>query len=257
MKQTLFFLLCSLFYLLLLGSVLLTRDMVTSLLLLAVLFIAGFINIYYHFPSKKFYAWLQSFFPNSCSSSSAVSSKTTQVISVMERSDPKKVELKSVFATFDKNGDGFITKQELGQSFKNIRLFMTEKEVEEMVMKVDANGDGLIDFDEFCTLCQAMNNHDEKGVRKGEDGNGVVEDGDGEGELKEAFDVFDKDKDGLISVEELGSVLCSLGLKEGNKMEDCKAMIRRVDMDGDGMVNFDEFKRMMKSEGGLVSISAF
>ncbi|KAK6273258.1 hypothetical protein POUND7_010341 [Theobroma cacao] len=188
-----------------------------------------------------FYAWLLSFFRNS--SSSAVSSKTAaapQVISVKERSDSEKVELKRVFATFDKNGDGFITKQELGESLKNMRLFITEKEVEEMVVKVDANGDGLIDFDEFCILCQAMGGQ-----------------GDAEGELKEAFDVFDKDKDGLISVEELGSVLSSLGLKEGNKMEDCKAMIRKVDMDGDGMVSFDEFKRMMKSGGGLVSVSAW
>ncbi|XWS72964.1 hypothetical protein CRYUN_Cryun02cG0084600 [Craigia yunnanensis] len=230
--------------------------MVTSILLLAVLFIAGFVNFYFYFSPKKFYAWLQSFFLNS-SSSSAVSSKTiTQVISEKERSDSNKVELKRVFATFDKNGDGFITKQELRESLKNIRLFMTEKEVEEMVVKVDANGDGLIDFDEFCILCQAMDGHHEEGVRRGEDGNGAVEEGVVEGELKEAFDVFDKDKDGLISVEELGSVLCSLGLKEGNKMEDCKAMIRKVDMDGDGMVNFDEFKRMMKS-GGLLSVSAF
>ncbi|XVF34606.1 hypothetical protein REPUB_Repub18cG0073400 [Reevesia pubescens] len=177
------------------------------------------------------------------------------VISVKERSDSNKVELRRVFATFDKNGDGFITKQELRESLKNIGLFMTENEVEEMVVKVDANGDGLIDFDEFCILCQAM---DGQGGRRGEDGiNGVVEEGDGEEELKDAFDVFDKDKDGLISVEELGSVLCSLGLKEGNKTEDCKAMIRKVDMDGDGMVDFDEFKRMMKSGGGLVSVSAF
>ncbi|PPD69774.1 hypothetical protein GOBAR_DD33338 [Gossypium barbadense] len=78
-----------------------------------------------------------------------------------------------------------------------------------MVVKLDANGDGLIDFDE--------------------------------------------DKDGLITVEELGSVLCSLGLKEGDKIEDCKAMIRKVDIDGDGMVNFDEFKTMMKNGGRLVS----
>ncbi|XP_021276476.1 calmodulin-like protein 3 [Herrania umbratica] len=233
--------------------------MVTSILLLAVLFIAGFVNVYFYFSSKKFCAWLLSFFPNS--SSSAVSSKTAaapQVISVKERSDSEKVELKRVFATFDKNGDGFITKQELGESLKNMRLFITEKEVEEMVVKVDANGDGLIDFDEFCILCQAMGGHGHpEGARRGEDGNGVYEEGDGEGELKEAFDVFDKDKDGLISVEELGSVLSSLGLKEGNKMEDCKAMIRKVDMDGDGMVSFDEFKRMMKSGGGLVSVSAF
>ncbi|XVF88335.1 hypothetical protein PTKIN_Ptkin19aG0042400 [Pterospermum kingtungense] len=231
--------------------------MLISLLLLAVLFIAGFVNIYFYFSYKKFYAWLQSFFPGSCSSSSVVSSKLTQVISVAGN-DSKKLELKRVFGTFDKNGDGFITKEELRESLRNIRMFMAEKEVEEMIVKVDANGDGLIDFDEFCILCKAM---DEKGVR-GEGGeedgniNGVVGEGDGEGELKEAFEVFDKDKDGLISVEELGSVLCSLGLNEGNKVEDCKAMIRKVDMDGDGMVNFDEFKRMMKN-GGLVTVSAF
>ncbi|XVF48054.1 hypothetical protein PTKIN_Ptkin03bG0160000 [Pterospermum kingtungense] len=220
--------------------------MVTSILLLAVLFIVGFVNFYFYFSPNKLYAWLQSFFFNSPSSSAVQSS-------VEERSDSNKVELKRVFATFDKNGDGFITKQELRESLKNIRLFMTEKEVEEMVMKVDANGDGLIDFDEFCILCQAMDGHQKEGARV----EGVVDEGDVEEELKEAFDVFDKDKDGLISVEELGSVLCSLGLKEGNKMEDCKAMIRKVDMDGDGMVSFDEFKRMMKSGGGLVSVSAF
>lgn len=222
--------------------------MVTSILLLALLFIAGFVNFYFYFPPNKVYAWLQSFFLKS-SPSSAVSSKAIipQVGSVKkERSDDSnKAELKRVFATFDKNGDGFITKQELRESLKNIRIFSTEKEVEEMVVKVDANGDGLIDFDEFCILCQAMDGHDQK-----EEGD-IVE----TGELKEAFDVFDKDKDGLISVEELGSVLCSLGLKEGNKMENCKEMIKKVDMDGDGMVSFDEFKRMMNS-GGIVSVSA-
>ncbi|CAI0430662.1 unnamed protein product, partial [Linum tenue] len=61
-------------------------------------------------------------------------------------------------------------------------------------------------------------------------------------ELRDAFEVFDRDRDGMITVEELGSVLSSLGLKEGKRMEACKEMIRRVDADGDGMVNFDEFR---------------
>ncbi|KAF2310600.1 hypothetical protein GH714_015249 [Hevea brasiliensis] len=108
---------------------------------------------------------------------------------------------------------------------------MTEKEVEEMVAKVDSNGDGLIDYEEFCFLCEDIMGD---GGQELEDdgGNGEAE---GQGDLKEAFDVFDRDKDGLISVEELGLVLSSLGLKEGKRIEDCKEMIKKVDMDGDGM----------------------
>ncbi|KAJ7978966.1 putative Calmodulin [Quillaja saponaria] len=133
---------------------------------------------------------------------------------------------------------------------RNIRIFMTDKEVDEIVVKLDSNGDGLIDFDEFCWLSESMVGQDQEGsggdVREG------LKNEDGKENLKEAFDVFDKDKDGLISVEELGLVLSSLGLNEGRKLEDCKEMIKKVDMDGDGMVNFEEFKRMMKIGGKLV-----
>ncbi|GFP88689.1 calmodulin-like protein 7 [Phtheirospermum japonicum] len=137
-------------------------------------------------------------------------------------------ELRDVFATFDKNSDGYITRHELSESLRNIGISAGDKDVADMVEKVDSNGDGLIDFDEFCQI------FDEKEEEE-------------DGDLKEAFDVFDGNKDGLITVDELGLVLSSLGFSEGKKIEDCKEMIRKVDMDGDGMVNFDEFKKMMKS----------
>ncbi|KAF9662871.1 hypothetical protein SADUNF_Sadunf18G0099500 [Salix dunnii] len=228
--------------------------MIITILFLIVLFLAGLINIYFYLPSKKLFAWLQPFASKNPprTISLQVSNKGRSVTSTSNGSSPAydKAELKSVFATFDKNGDGFITKQELTQSFKNIRIFMTEKEVEEMVVKVDSNGDGLIDFEEFCILCKVVGIQDQGGDDDKE-GQG---DG-GEGDLKDAFDVFDRDKDGLISDEELSLVLCSLGLKEGGRVEDCKEMIRKVDMDGDGMVNFDEFKKMMMRGGGkLVSV---
>lgn len=159
-------------------------------------------------------------------------------------SQKKKEELRKLFSTFDKNGDGFITKQELRESLRNIRIFMTEQEVDDIVVKYDSNGDGLIDFEEFCLLtseCVGGDHHEKEG--------GVM--GNEEVDLKEAFDVFDKDNDGLISVEELALVLTSLGLREGRKIEECKEMIKKVDMDGDGMVNFNEFKRMMMNGGKL------
>ncbi|KAM7511536.1 hypothetical protein LguiB_010411 [Lonicera macranthoides] len=158
----------------------------------------------------------------------------------MSASSNSITELKSVFATFDKNRDGLVTKNELSESLKNIGISMSETELDEMIKRVDANGDGLIDFDEFTQLFDSA-------VTRVDDG--------GDGYLREAFDVFDGNGDGLISFEELGLVLNSLGMSEGKRLEDCKEMIKMVDADGDGMVNFDEFKVMMKS-GKMISSSS-
>lgn len=144
-----------------------------------------------------------------------------------------KSELRSVFGTFDKNKDGYITKQELRESLKNIGISAEEKDVVDMVENFDSNGDGLIDFDEFCELFESISDRKE-GCLKDES-------------LQEAFDVFDGNRDGLITVQELGLVLSSLGLAQGKNLEDCKEMIGKVDLDGDGMVNFGEFKRMMRN----------
>ena len=62
----------------------------------------------------------------------------------------------------------------------------TEAELQDMINEVDADGNGTIDFPEFCTLM----------ARK-------MKDTDSEEELKEAFRVFDKDGNGFISAAEL------------------------------------------------------
>lgn len=55
--------------------------------------------------------------------------------------------------------------------------------------------------------------------------------------------MFDMDKNGSISAEELLTVLQSLG--EDCNLAECQKMISGVDCDGDGMINFEEFKIMM------------
>ncbi|KAF3574740.1 hypothetical protein F2Q69_00058264 [Brassica cretica] len=59
----------------------------------------------------------------------------------------------------------------------------------------------------------------------------------------------DPNGDGFITVDELKAVLSSLGLKQGKTLDDCKKMIMQVDGDGDGRVNFKEFRQMMKGGG--------
>ncbi|KAL4639480.1 hypothetical protein ACB092_03G221600 [Castanea dentata] len=66
-------------------------------------------------------------------------------------------------------------------------------------------------------------------------------------EVKEAFEVFDENKDGFIGATELQRVLRSLGLKEGSEVEECTKMIRAVDENGDGLIDFNEFVKFMEN----------
>ncbi|KVH93817.1 calmodulin-like protein 3 [Cynara cardunculus var. scolymus] len=233
---------------------------ILTIVFLLLLFVIGLFSTLSRIPTKKIAVFFQEF-QSSSSRQDSVKSKDQKKKMVTKKkgsldsdhSREKKAELKSVFATFDKNKDGFITKQELSDSLKNIGISTSERDVLEMVQKVDVNGDGLIDFDEFCELFESMMSREDQGGSKIDGG---VENLDHEdGDLKDAFDVFDGDKNGLISVEELGKVLDSLGFKEGKKLEDCKMMISKVDIDGDGMINFHEFKNMMKNGISLISVS--
>ncbi|KAF7850617.1 hypothetical protein BT93_L5192 [Corymbia citriodora subsp. variegata] len=170
-------------------------------------------------------------------------------------STERREELKRVFAMFDRNHDGLITREELRESLSGLMISVSDAELEEAVMGSDADGDGRLDLDEFCSLLESIStvSVDEREARKVD---GDFYEGDGrEAELKEAFDVFDRDRDGLITVEELGLVLSSLGMSQGKRTEECEEMIRKVDADGDGMVNFDEFERMMKG-GQMLLFSA-
>uniref|UniRef100_A0A7N0TNY6 EF-hand domain-containing protein n=1 Tax=Kalanchoe fedtschenkoi TaxID=63787 RepID=A0A7N0TNY6_KALFE len=149
--------------------------------------------------------------------------------------DPRRMdptELKRVFQMFDRNGDGRITNKELSDSLENLGIFIPEKELTQMIEKIDVNGDGCVDIDEFGELYQSL--MDERNE---------------EDDMREAFNVFDQNGDGFITVDELRSVLSSLGLKQGRTLEDCKMMITKVDADGDGRVNFKEFKEMMRGGG--------
>ncbi|KAI3748018.1 hypothetical protein L6452_10828 [Arctium lappa] len=66
-------------------------------------------------------------------------------------------------------------------------------------------------------------------------------------EIKEAFDVFDENKDGFIDAREVQRVLCAIGMKERAGMEDCKKMIRAFDENADGRIDFNEFVKFMEN----------
>ncbi|XP_077987608.1 calmodulin-like [Glandiceps talaboti] len=62
-------------------------------------------------------------------------------------------------------------------------------------------------------------------------------------EFWEAFSLFDKNGDGTISIWELGTVMRSLGQNPTD--EELQDMIKGVDEDGNGEIDFEEFLTMM------------
>mmetsp|Transcript_29296 Transcript_29296/g.32542 ORF Transcript_29296/g.32542 Transcript_29296/m.32542 type:complete len:151 (+) Transcript_29296:91-543(+) len=135
-------------------------------------------------------------------------------------------ELKEAFALFDQDGNGMISKEELGKVMKSLGQEPTSEQLDQMINEVDKDNSGTIEFDEFLQLMA-------KQMTKG----------DLQDELREAFKAFDQNGDGKISKAELKKVMEGLG--ENLSDQDISDMIDEADHDGDGEINYEEFVAMM------------
>ena len=62
-------------------------------------------------------------------------------------------------------------------------------------------------------------------------------------QFRTLFDLFDKDSSGSITTKELGTVMRNLG--QNPSEEELKQMIREVDLNGNGTIDFKEFMCLM------------
>lgn len=62
--------------------------------------------------------------------------------------------------------------------------------------------------------------------------------------LREAFKMFDRDGNGYIDADELR--LCMMNLGEKLTLEEVEEMIREVDVDFDGRMNYEGKKKQLK-----------
>nr|GMD13550.1 calmodulin [Ipomoea batatas] len=72
--------------------------------------------------------------------------------------DDQMAEFKAAFSLFDKDGDGCITRKELGTMMRSLGENPSEADLQDMINEVDADGNGTIDFSEFLNFMAGMKN---------------------------------------------------------------------------------------------------
>jgi calcium-dependent protein kinase len=147
----------------------------------------------------------------------------TQCVSV---ADTK--ELRKVFKEMDKNGDGKLSKEELLDYYqKYYEKEAADAEVKKIMQEVDSDNSGFVDYSEFIKATL-----DYRKIANTQF-------------LRRAFDLFDNNANGSISASELKKILAG-----GNICEDkiWNEIIKIVDMNGDGQIDFNEFERIILSK---------
>ncbi|CAD6583457.1 MAG: Calcineurin subunit B [Cyphobasidiales sp. Tagirdzhanova-0007] len=142
-------------------------------------------------------------------------------------SAPEIQRLKRRFMKLDKDGSGSIDKDE----FLQIPQIANNPLASRMISIFDEDGGGTVDFQEFVAGLSAFSNRGER-----------------EEKLKFAFKVYDMDRDGYISNGELYLVLKMMvgnNLKDQQLQQIVDKTIMEADQDGDGKIDFDEFKAMV------------
>ena len=171
--------------------------------------------------SRKIYNNLKNFEEKSQFSAAVV----TFITNYMMNDDELKL-LKKLFFELDVKGKGVITKEDLFRGMdESFDHKITKEEVDQIFSKIDYDNNGTISFDEF--LKAAIDKPKLLTEEK----------------LKAAFALFDINGDGDIEAKELQEVM-----GENNDIEDnmWAKMIAEVDLDGNGVIDFEEFKEMMK-----------
>ncbi|WVF66785.1 hypothetical protein IAT40_001527 [Kwoniella sp. CBS 6097] len=165
--------------------------------------------------------------PTTSTSNHPTTSTSTQQQQQQSRglTEDQRGEIKEAFDLFDVDKDGAIDYHELKVAMRALGFDVKKGEVMKL-LKEFGGDDGLMDFVAFERIMT------EKILSRNP-----------ETELRRAFELFDDDRTGRISLKNLKRVARELGENLGE--EELQAMIDEFDLDQDGEINIDEFLAIM------------
>ncbi|KAJ3509473.1 hypothetical protein NMY22_g16281 [Coprinellus aureogranulatus] len=158
-----------------------------------------------------------------------------------ELSDEQKQEIKEAFELFDTDKDGCVDYHELKVAMRALGFDMKKAEVLKILRDHDKTNHGLMDFEDFAKLREReLTGHVLSTVSEKILARDPME------EIRRAFQLFDDDNTGKISLRNLRRVAKEIG----DRLEDdeLQAMIDEFDLDGDGEISEQEFIAIMTDD---------
>ncbi|ESO84304.1 hypothetical protein LOTGIDRAFT_196719 [Lottia gigantea] len=147
---------------------------------------------------------------------------------VLNELTPQEIrDLRVVFDLFDINNDGLIGAAELRRSLKALGFKVSKADAHKLIADSSNKGSSLINFTEFL----------ETVIDRQGDTRDVYD------EIIKGFQMFDLEKTGSISLDNLIKICQETGLKFTKK--DLEEMIVEADVNGDGLIDQNEFIRIM------------
>ncbi|CAI9769023.1 unnamed protein product [Fraxinus pennsylvanica] len=138
--------------------------------------------------------------------------------------------LREMFKAMDTDNSGAITFDELKAGLRKYGSTLKDTEIRDLMDAADVDNSGTIDYGEFVAATIHLNKLER------------------EEHLLAAFQYFDKDGSGYITVDELQQACVEHGMTNV-PLED---IIKEVDQDNDGRIDYGEFVAMMqKGNGGI------
>ncbi|GMH97812.1 hypothetical protein TrST_g7069 [Triparma strigata] len=173
--------------------------------------------------------------------------------------------IRATFEEIDSNGNGSIDVREFTRGLETMGFELSRREVKSIFEKLDEDRSGDIDYDEFAFFVTGENEEDEEGEGSESEGEGsddedaellesvrkefkrITKSSRGPPRIRQTFEEMDTSGDGELSKREFRSALNEMGFRFSERQ--VKDILFRVDSDGNGKCDYEEFENLCTGKG--------
>eukprot|EP01084_Bolivina_argentea_P099144 178223_1 len=154
---------------------------------------------------------------------------------IMDGDDEQYIQTvwKQILQFFDADNDGTIDRKEMAPALRSLGIDVNDDKLNDMIMKMDQDKSGTIDYSEFKTYYNSL--FADK-IKQGLDWKYI----------QNIFETYDTNASGFLDIHEFAYALKKLCAHI--TQNDIKSIVRLIDSSGDEQIEFDEFVAFLESQ---------